>query len=198
MIQLSSPVTVLAVEGKTITTKKGPGVIYEVSTSDNRKYSTFLQPLAQKASSLQGQTVTVSFNERQNGQYVNYDLEGIFAANENPPAVDVVAVAAPIPVAGVIAPPIPVAPPVNADLRDLKIQRQAAQRTAAIFVSNLYSGAGPELLHEAIGNMRKLVADLLEHTAGGEWAGGITVPAVSVPDPVVQAASSQNASGIEW
>lgn len=196
MNQLTPPVTLVSVEGKNITTARGPGIIYEVRASDGRTYSTFMQPLAQKASSLQGQVVTLSYQERQKGQYTNYQLEGVFGSNESPAAADTV------PIGPVVSPvaQIPVAPPVNADLRDLKIQRQAAQRTAAIFVSGLYAGAGPDMLHEAVGNLRKLTADLLAHTASGEWAGGIVVPAEpAVPVPVlpVQAAAPQ-ATGIEW
>lgn len=133
MAQLTGPVTITGVVGKTINTKNGPGTIYEVSASDGNKYATFTAPLAQKANSMIGQTVALSFTTRQNGQYVNYSLQDIVDGGAAAPAaIPMEPAAAAIPVAAPAAPaPAPAAILVaGGGDKDARITRLSAAKTA--------------------------------------------------------------------
>jgi len=45
-----------------------------------RKYDTFRREIAEPAAPLKGQLAVIVYSERQNGEYTNYDLEGVKAA----------------------------------------------------------------------------------------------------------------------
>ena len=61
---------------------KGAWTLTNFPASDGRKYQTFEGALASKAGALLGQPVKVSYEEKKNGQYTNYDLKGVEAAEE--------------------------------------------------------------------------------------------------------------------
>jgi len=86
-----------------VTTKSGVSqkngkawTLYMVSIG-GESYSTFDAKLYSQAMALQGQMVEFSYNERQNGAYVNYDLTGISAGNGAAVQPSVAPLAKPVP-----------------------------------------------------------------------------------------------------
>lgn len=175
-------VQVLQVEARNVNTKKGPGVIYDLKASDGRTYSTFDAALGQNALQLQGQVVTIDFDVRQNGNYTNYTLNGLFPqgaivpVNTNPPV-------SPSP-----------APAQNGSRED-SIVAQSAYKAACELAAGVFQGAGPDLVPEVVGFVRMLTDELAVRAKTGSWSNTITTNPIAEPEPV--AAGSQQGE-IEW
>lgn len=177
-MQLTQPVQILAVEGRNVNTKRGPGTVFDVKASDGNTYTTFDAPTAQKAqASLGVGAVTLGYEQTQNGQYTNLNLKEVVGG-------DVIGdVATPLPLAPAPVPAltqpvtingtpvaIPVAPLVDPSAKDAKITRLAAQKTAFAFASQLVR----DDLDTAAALARKLTDELVVHAHTGQWPGHVT------------------------
>ena len=76
----STVTTLTEVRTKSGSSARGPWTMTIFKAADGREYTTFKGDLASKANALLNQTVELEYSERQNGQYTNYDLEGVEAA----------------------------------------------------------------------------------------------------------------------
>ena len=78
---METTVTIESVEGKSINTRRGPSTVYNVETSDGKRYSTFDSKLAESAATLRGKTAVIEYQVRENVRdgktYVNHDLKGV-------------------------------------------------------------------------------------------------------------------------
>lgn len=72
-------VTLEDVESKDVNTKRGLGTVYRLKGSDGRTYTTFDREIATKAAELRGKTVVFDYVESKNGEWVNYNLNGVKA-----------------------------------------------------------------------------------------------------------------------
>ncbi|HEY6018839.1 MAG TPA: hypothetical protein VIY48_02810 [Candidatus Paceibacterota bacterium] len=61
-----------------------PYTVFEVKTTDGKKYSTFKAPLGQMAGALRGQAVVIQYSEQERNGYTNYTLEGIQPSQSQP------------------------------------------------------------------------------------------------------------------
>lgn len=143
-------VKVLQVVGRQVNTQRGQSVVYDISASDGRKYGTFDADLANKANSYAGQDVVLDYEERQKGQYTNYDLKGISQASGVQSAGGDIPGASSIPVA------------TQADQAAEKVEKErritmlSSFGSAAEIVGHLFSGAGPEAADEAVAVWMKI------------------------------------------
>lgn len=126
------------------TTRNGK-TLYDITLADGQKYTAFDPLLAQKAASLANQPVVADVEVKQNGQYTNHNINGIYAQGEAVPAAPVSAPVVPFtPGVGVAITPAPsggggggMSPEAVA-----RITRLSALSSATGIIAQLYSGAG--------------------------------------------------------
>lgn len=67
------------VNSKSVNTSRGAGTVYEIK-ADGKRFSTFKAPLGKQAAELRGQTAKIEYSAVQKGEFTNYYLEGVEAA----------------------------------------------------------------------------------------------------------------------
>lgn len=77
-------VTLEDVESKDVNTKRGLGTVYRLKASDGRTYTTFDREIAKTAAELRGKTVVFDYVQSQNGDFTNYNLNGVKAGTGIP------------------------------------------------------------------------------------------------------------------
>lgn len=75
-------VTLEDVESKDVNTRRGLSTVYRLKASDGRTYTTFDDKLAKEGAKYRGQTVVLDYVESQNGEYTNYNLNGVKAGEQ--------------------------------------------------------------------------------------------------------------------
>lgn len=126
-------VTLEDVESKDVNTRRGLSTVYRLKASDGRTYTTFDDKLAKEGAKYRGQTVVLDYVESQNGEYTNYNLNGV-KAGETP--------------TGIILPtaaPLFSASPANPtqESRDTSIARAVALKAAVeVSVGGISEGNG--------------------------------------------------------
>lgn len=177
-------VTILGIDQKSGVGKTGkPYTLYNVKASDGNTYTTFEAPLAQQAGQTNGAPVTLEYDQRPNGQYMNYDLKAVY------PAAGAVPDAPAHAVASVNGAP-PQLPVVEASTfqqeKDARITRLSAASTAFQYAAAAGIGAVEALA----------LAVTVEHYANG---GPASPGAYPDPEPVVPAQSGVAAGdSIPW
>ena len=120
--------TVLSINAGTTKTGK---TYWDVAFSDGQRYRAWDNALAQAANALVGQQATLGVDITQNGQYTNYNLRTVNAANGVLPGAPA---------------PLPTPAPQQGRGRDPEVEarivRQSSMATAFNFVGHVLSGSG--------------------------------------------------------
>jgi hypothetical protein len=121
--------------------KHGEFTRFDVKGSDGRKYQTLKDGLGVKAEGLKGQTVKITYHEKQSGEYTNYEIDSLEA------------------VGGESAPQ---ATGRNDSDRQARIERQSARRDAIALLAAA-GQLGPETDMSVVYNLADELAAYAEH-----------------------------------
>lgn len=174
-------VQILAVDPRTVNTRYGDKTVYTIKADDGKSYDAWKADLGKAAASLVNQRATLTFEVKQNGEYTNYDVKSVTAANGSTPNPNAQ----------------PTAAPSGPTEKDKSIWRQSAHKVAYGFISNLYAGSGADVA-TALSEADELAVTLYKRFAGQSTAApSNTAPAPTPqpePAPVLAAAPEQPAA----
>lgn len=184
--------------------------VYDVACSDGKKRQVWEPGLATQLNSYAGtgQVVTIRFDVKQNGQYVNESIQAFAPPGQTlPPDGNMqpalmpgaplpnVAAAplAAVPLGGNVA-PIQAAPQGGSDRFPpevtTRITKLASYEYAATVVGGLFAGAGPEAEQQAVEVLDRIAKHVYEHsrshenTAPTQAPQGMIVPTATTPGEV--------------